>query len=89
MELCDISDVQEEVYGRWKQILASGEATLPVLSRPSDLTNVTLPPDLLRPLRLTHISLIISSTHISTLARECLPFTHLINVGGQFADIQR
>ena len=35
---------QEEVYGRWKQLLASGEATLHVLSRPSDLTDVTLLP---------------------------------------------
>jgi hypothetical protein len=29
---------REEVYGRWKQLLAYGEATSPVLSRPSDLT---------------------------------------------------
>ena len=29
---------REEVYGRWKQLLASGEATSPVHSRPSDLT---------------------------------------------------
>jgi len=38
---------REEVYGRWKQLLASGEATSPVLSRPSDLT---LSSNLLRPL---------------------------------------
>ena len=29
-------------YGRWKQLLASSEATLPVDSRPSDLTDVRL-----------------------------------------------
>jgi hypothetical protein len=38
---------REEVYGRWKQLLASSEATSPVLSRPSDLT---VSPNLLRPL---------------------------------------
>jgi hypothetical protein len=38
---------REEVYGRWKQLLASGEATSHVLSWPSDLT---LSPNLLRPL---------------------------------------
>ena len=39
--VCEFS-IREEVYGRWKQLLASGEATLHVLSRLLDLTDVTL-----------------------------------------------
>ena len=42
---------REEVYGWWKQLLASGEATSHVLSWPLDLT---LSPNLLRPLLRIH-----------------------------------
>ena len=35
---------REKVYGRWKQLLASDETTLHVLSRSLDLTDVTLLP---------------------------------------------